>query len=400
MRYRYHLNLAGVLYLAVTLLVGFAATIRPNNLLVWIFGLLLGLIVISGLISGGALFRISMRRLDPMNGRVDRPMIVRYAIQGGSRFIPLFDVRIREVPSRDADSSDWSTFAAGAFAWVMHAGPGETVHAEAVFVPRRRGRMKFHRLEARSSFPFGLIGKSVTIERELETLIFPRTCRIRASAIEKLLGGGIGGGRSGPGTGSIGEYAGLREYRPGDSIRSVAWKRIRPDQLPVVIQRAMPSPPRLILVLDLRRPTERLRLVEGSNHREQEEEAISFVASIAETAIGLGVEVGLRIAGTSMPNLPMRGGRRHLGRLQAQLAAIDLDSERLERKLVIPPPNVASVVVVHVDRVDPSLGHHDAWHLLPANLAEFAARPTEGRAPSMQPREAGGTESDNGEAAA
>jgi uncharacterized protein (DUF58 family) len=185
MRYRYHLNLAGVLYLAVTLLVGFAATIRPNNLLVWIFGLLLGLIVISGLISGGALFRISMRRLDPMNGRVDRPMIVRYAIQGGSRFIPLFDVRIREVPSRDADSSDWSTFAAGAFAWVMHAGPGETVHAEAVFVPRRRGRMKFDRLEARSSFPFGLIGKSVTIGRELETLIFPRTCRIRAGELEE-----------------------------------------------------------------------------------------------------------------------------------------------------------------------------------------------------------------------
>ena len=375
MRYRYHLNLAGFLYLAVTLLVGFAATIRPNNLLVWIFGLLLGLIVISGIISGGALFRISMRRLDPMNGRVDRPMVVRYAIQGGSRFIPLFDVRIREVPSNRDDASDWSRFTESAFAWVMHAGPRETVHAEAVFVPRRRGRMKFDRLEARSSFPFGLIGKSVTVGRELETLVFPWTCRIRETAIEKLLGGGIGGGRSGPGTGSIGEYAGLREYQPGDSIRSVAWKRIRPDQSPVVVQRAMPSRPRLILVLDLRRSTELLRLVEGSDPRQREEEAISFAASIAETSIGLGVEVGLRIAGMPMPDLPMRGGRRHLGRLQAQLAAIDLDSERLDSKIVIPPPNVASVVVMHVDRVDPALGHHGAWHLLPANLPEFAERP-------------------------
>lgn len=380
MRYRYHLNLAGFLYLAVTLLVGFAATIRPNNLLVWIFGLLLGLIVLSGIISGGALFRISMRRLDPMNGRVDRPMIVRYAIQGGSRFIPLFDVRIREIPSGQDDSSDWTTFAASASAWVMHAGPGETVHAEAVFVPRRRGRMKFNRLEARSSFPFGLIGKSVTIGTELETLVFPRTCRIRERAIESLLGGGIGGGRSGPGTGSIGEYAGLREYRPGDSVRSVAWKRVRPDRSPVVIQRAMPSPPRLILVVDLRRPTAQLRLLAGADHREREEEAISFAASIAETSINLGVEVGLRLAGIAMPDLPMRGGRRHLGRLQAQLAAVDLDAERLEGNIAIPPPNVASVVVIHVDRVDPTLGHHGAWHLLPANLAEFAQHPAEWRA--------------------
>ena len=101
-----------------------------------------------------------------------------------------------------------------------------------------------------------------------------------------------------------------------------------------------------------------------------------------------------------MPDLPMRGGRRHLGRLQAQLAAIDLDSERLDREMVIPPPNVASVVVVHVDRVDPSLGHHGAWHLLPANLTEFAARPMEVRVSSTQPREPGSTEPDNGEAAA
>ena len=163
-------------------------------------------------------------------------------------------------------------------------------------------------------------------------------------------------------------------------MRSVAWKRVRPDRSPVVIQRAMPSPPRLILVVDLRRPTAQLRLLAGADHREREEEAISFAASIAETSINLGVEVGLRLAGIAMPDLPMRGGRRHLGRLQAQLAAVDLDAERLEGKIAIPPPNVASVVVIHVDRVDPTLGHHGAWHLLPANLAEFAQHPAEWRA--------------------
>ena len=41
-RYRYRIRLAGLLFLAVTLLLGVAAATRPNNLLVWIFGLMLG----------------------------------------------------------------------------------------------------------------------------------------------------------------------------------------------------------------------------------------------------------------------------------------------------------------------------------------------------------------------
>ena len=50
-RYRYRIRLAGLLFLAVTLLLGVAAATRPNNLLVWIFGLMLGSILVSGVVS-------------------------------------------------------------------------------------------------------------------------------------------------------------------------------------------------------------------------------------------------------------------------------------------------------------------------------------------------------------
>ena len=366
MKYRYQVNLAGVLYLAITLLVGLAATIRPNNILVWVFGLLLSLIAISGYVSGASLYRMSARRVDPGHGRVGRPLIVRYAVRSGSRRLPLFDLTVAEVPGES--TADWSRFSRPDPAWLMHVGPNEVTHAESVLVPDRRGRMRMDRFVASSSFPFGLLGKKVIISQPLETLVHPSTIPLSTEAIDRLFSGGGDGERSGRSVGMIGEYAGLREYRSGDSIRSIAWKRSRSDELPTVVQRAMPSPRRMQLLLDLRRTTDQLRLSEGEGARDREEAAITLVASIAETVILAGGEVGLRVAGMDSPDLQPQSGRRHLDRMLTTLAGIELDDPRFPTKLAIPAPRSGVLVVVHVDRVDPGLGHDAAIHLLPSSI--------------------------------
>ncbi len=369
MRYRYDVNRTGIVYVAITLLVGVAAVVRPNNILVWVFGFMLALIAIGGLVSGAALYRMSLRRLDPNHGRVGRPLVIRYAVRGGSRRMPIFDVTVREISG--GTPGDWSSFSAADAAWVMHASPGETAHAEAVLVPRRRGRMCFASFEASSSFPFGLLRKSVRVEQPMETLIYPRTVPLAADAIERLLGRGGDGDRAGRALGSHGEFAGLREYLPGDSVRSIAWKRWVDEDRPVVVQRSLPAPRRMILVVDLRRPTSALRVADDLDPRELEERSITLAGSLAETALEQGVEVGLRLPGSGLPELPVRGGRRHLDRLLAHLAAIDLDAERTDARRAVPSPTAASLVVVHPDRIDTGLGHQDAWHLLPSNLEEL-----------------------------
>lgn len=369
MKYRYQVDRTGIVYLSITLLVGLAAAIRPNNILVWVFGLMLGLIAIGGLVSGGALYRMKLRRLDPHHGRVGRPLVVRYAVSGGSRRIPLFDLTVSERTG--PSSEDWSKFASTGEAWLMHASPGETVHADAVLVPERRGRMRLDRFVARSSFPFGLLVKSVECSQPMETLVYPRTVRLEGGPIERLLGRGADGDRSGRQLGSHGEFAGVREYQAGDSIRNVAWRRSMRHETPIVVQRSLPAPRRLLLVLDLRRPTSMLRLAEGSDPREAEEKAITLTASIAETALDRGVEVGLRIPGTDLIELPIRAGRRHLDRLLANLAAIDLEAPRDHRPRAVPSSSAASLVIVHPDRVDTALGHEEAIHLLPASLDEW-----------------------------
>lgn len=366
MRYRYQVNLAGGVYLGITLLVGVAATIRPNNILVWVFGLLLALIAIGGLVSGASLYRMSVRRLDPGHGRVGRPMVIRYVVRGGSNRLPLFDLSITERPGESV--GDWSRFSRPDPAWLMHGSPDEVAHAESVLIPGRRGRMCFDRISASSSFPFGLLGKSVGVSQPMETLVHPHTVPISPAALDRLLGGGGNGERSSRRLGYQGEFTGLREYRSGDSVRSIAWKKCRDENLPVVIQRSSPSPRRVTLLLDLRRSTDELRLAEGVDPRMTEERAITLAGSIAETGIENGIEVGLRVAGMETPDLRPQAGRRHLDRLLAGLGAIELDDPRQRNGVSIPPPRSSSLVVIHVDRVDSSLGHDESRHLLPESL--------------------------------
>ncbi len=371
MRYRYRVNLAGIVYLGITFLVGISATIRPNNILVWVFGLLLALIGIGGLISGAALYRMSIRRLDPGPGRVGQPLVVRYAIRGGSRRLPIFDVSIAERPGDSP--SDWSTFARLDPAWLMHAAPGEVGHAETVLVPSRRGRMHLDGISASSSFPFGLLDKIVRTRQPMETLVYPRTIPLQPSAIERMLASGSVGARSSRRTGAVGEYTGVREYRPGDSVRSLARRRWLHDDAPVVVERSAASPRRVQLLLDLRRATEDLRVEDGVDVRALEERAITLAGSLAESGILSGIEVGLRIDGLRLPELPVQGGRRHLERILGVLGGIDLAETRTPRQGIVPQPRSGSLVVIHVDRVDTGLGHDEAHHLLPDSLDRLVA---------------------------
>lgn len=380
MRYRYQVNFAGILYLLITLLVGLAATIRPNNILVWVFGLLLSLIAISGFVSGASLYRMSARRVDPGHGRVGRPLVVRYAVRSGSRRVPLFDLTVSELPGESG--SDWSRFSRPDPAWLMHVGPNEVAHGESVLVPGRRGRMRMDRFVASSSFPFGLLGKRVIVSQPLETLVHPSTIPLSTSAIDRLFVGAGDGDRSGRHVGMTGEYAGLREYRSGDSIRSIAWKRSRSEETPIVVQRAAPSPRRMQLLLDLRRSTEDLRLADGDDARDREEAAITLVASIAETVILAGGEVGLRVAGTNIPDVQPQSGRRHLDRVLTMLAGIELDEPRYADRVSVPAHRSGVLVVVHVDRVDPGLGHDSAVHLLPASIDNLRTGQDETMVPS------------------
>jgi uncharacterized protein (DUF58 family) len=220
-----------------------------------------------------------------------------------------------------------------------------------------------------TTFPFGLIKKSVTFEQSLHTLIYPRLLDLREDLLRRIVPAGPSGTRMSRRSGEGDEYFGMREYKPGDSLRRIAWKRNAGLDELVAIERTRPSPPRIRVVLNLRQPTRDLRFDEdsGIDGRELEERAISLAATLVRRAERADFEIGITVLGSSIGSLPVRRGHWHIEKIMAALAGIDLDADRLDAES-IPDHDQAAAVVIHPDRVDPDVVPGDVVHLTARQL--------------------------------
>lgn len=325
-RYRYRFRFAGLLYLAMTLLLGVAAATRPNNLLVWVFGVMLGAILVSGVVSGFMLMRLEVRRLDVRTAVAGRTSRLRYELHNRSRFWSAFGLWIREHPVGEADGWEHSIDPPETHA--LQIGPGETVRAEAWIEPRRRGAVRLREVAVSSRFPFGLLEKVLRFELPATLLVHPKVHPLRRDLLEALRGRAEGISELGRRAGAGGEFLGVREYRPGDSLRRLAWKRLAGTSRLAVVERSSGGPPRLRLVLHLARRPEEIRTRCGGDPRDAEEQAIELVASIAAAANVLGFETGLDVVGLDSARIEPRSGRRALERIMDALAGIDLSAPR------------------------------------------------------------------------
>src|SRR5512147_3066298 len=103
--------LTRLIYFALTALVGMAAMNNQNNLLFWIFGVLIAAAVISIALAAAVVRSAEVRRLDPHYGAVGEPLIMRYAVTNRSRWMSVFNLRIREEPaSAKNNARGWRRF--------------------------------------------------------------------------------------------------------------------------------------------------------------------------------------------------------------------------------------------------------------------------------------------------
>jgi uncharacterized protein (DUF58 family) len=369
MRRRYHFHPPGLLYLAMVVAVGAAAVHRPGNLLIWVFAALLSGVMLSGVLSGQPLMSVRAARSVPRTARVGEPLSVRYSVANGSRLWPLFAIFVREEGGPAAPR-----------AFLRHVGPGRGAEAESVRWPERRGTLRFGAMRVESVFPFGLLGKSVRFEEAAECLVLPRVVPLRRGALESLAGGPLPGptttGRPGPGS----DFLGIREYRPGDSLRHVAWRRSASGGPLAVIERSVDAPRRVRVAVDLRRATAALAAPAGGPAaRELEEQAISLAASILSRAQQDGFETLLAVLGLPSPVMPARRGHGHLQRQLASLAALDLDAAR-DPSAGLQPAGGRAVTFVVQPVADPGAGAPDAVLLAASALDSLREEPQGGPA--------------------
>lgn len=281
MRRRYHIHLPGLLFMGVTALLGVGAINSQNNLLFLVFGLCLGAMIISGVLSGSMMMGLRLRRLAVADAVVGSPLHIGYLLRSTANTISAYAILIRER----ADPGDIAPSPLPG-ACVLKVGPGEQVHAYAAFVPTRRGKLRLDSVEASSSFPFGVFRKSVSISQPAEVLILPRVRPVRDELFRSLVSRRYSTSNALSNRRGIGEeFWGLREYVPGDSTRLIAWRSAaRTGELVVRQHTETPVPRvRVIIVFAQHRPEQ--------DHERLIEAAASVIAGAIDRKISCALSV-------------------------------------------------------------------------------------------------------------
>ena len=364
MKIRFRIHLPGLLFILLTIFVGLAAAQRPNNLIVWSFGVLLALILMSGVIGASMMRGLSVRRLEVRRATAGEPLEIRYVVQNDSRWRSAFAMRVVEVDHK-GKHIQLPMLAAPSHGWVTRVGPGESQVADTVFWPSQRGVVSLERIRLTTQFPFGFNDRAMDHENPYEILVQPRLHPVRGELMQTIALGELGGFGMSPRPGSGEDFYSVREFKPGDSIRQIAWKRMGITDELLVVQRSLSSPPRLRVILDLATAPNELKFEPGPEitPSELEERAITMAASLIGAAEQQGLEFGLTIHGFDVPSISLRRGHWHRERALTTLATIDLAQSREEiNSESVGDEERCSVVVIHPGRINPRSSPEHAWH--------------------------------------
>jgi uncharacterized protein (DUF58 family) len=263
-----------------------------NNLLYLLASLLLGLIIVSGILSEQSMRSLRLTSVVPEEIYVGRPALFGARVMNGKRRLPTYSIALE---------------GGGRRLYVQRLAPGEErlVTWETTFATR--GRHRLPGVRVRTRFPFGLFVKAGRRLLDHDVVVFPAVRPLDPARRRRL--GGVGA-RSLHRRGRGHDLYNLREYRAGDDPRLIHWRSTAKAGALVVreLTEETAVDARILLVGD------------GSRDPARMETALSEAASLAVHLIATGAAVEL--AGPGL-HVPAGRGRAHTRRLLTALALYD-----------------------------------------------------------------------------
>ncbi len=360
-----------IIFVVLVSLVAPSAFFQSKNLPMWLLGAMVTTMAITFVWTKLVLRNIEVRRVVLEPAKMGEPYIVRYVVTNTAKRIAGFSLWIEEQTS---SRTTWHENFRKARGWVMEVGASEIVHGEAIFWPTKRGEATFDRIRVTTSFPFGMIRSTKVVSQSASVLVQPKVEVLQSSILQTIVSSGPLGQRSNRRCRGGDDFYGLRELVSGDRIGDIAWKASAKRSELVCILRARPSLPKIRVVLDLTTPTDELKC--NGDHRESEEKAISFCASLLNEAVRQDQEVSLAVLGVQVQStVGFHSGVRHLDRLLSILAKINLEEIRCSVPMR-PIANMQQVglCVIRPDRSKPMRSLSGAWYFHAAQLDELLLR--------------------------
>jgi uncharacterized protein (DUF58 family) len=232
----------GKFFVGITLGVGFAAINTGNNLLYLLLGMLLALIIVSGLMSELSLRDLTVVRRLPLRAQVGRPHLVEIEVFNHKGRVPSYAIEVEDL--RAGQPADKRCF-------FLKISPKSAQVAAYRRTPAKRGRDKHVGFRIATRFPFGLFEKSREVPAEGELIIYPAVDPVQ---LPTMPAGRYSGGDAAFGRGHGDDYLGLKLLREGEDPRDVHWRKSAAVGQLVARERARDARPDVVLTLDVVRP--------------------------------------------------------------------------------------------------------------------------------------------------
>jgi uncharacterized protein (DUF58 family) len=310
------LTKAGWIGVVMMALVWYGSVAAESNLLLLLCGMFAGLLIISTWIVTRALLGLSVQRIVAESAVAGREFSIHYRLHNPRRG------RVRSVWIRELRDNQERLAIPETYVPLIE--PKSTILIEQRGQALRRGPTSLDRVELWSRFPFGLVRARRIFSLPRELVVLPRLYSVHAGAF------GLRGGRVAH-TGAsqrnrvvrhqsgADDFLGLREYRHGDSLRWVYWRRsARTGQL--VIRQMYPFRSSGFTIVVDHRANPGL-----DDPEEQRERVVSAAASLACHALERGLRVGLVILARRPGSIPPVSGRIHRSRIMMELALMEGD---------------------------------------------------------------------------
>jgi uncharacterized protein (DUF58 family) len=249
---------------------GVAAVNTGNNLLYLLVSMLLGLVVVSGVLSESSIRRTRANRVVPDEIYAGRPTLLGVRVANEKRRLTSYSVTVEVARERGEPRR----------LYVLRLPAGEERSFTWQETLLRRGRQRLPGIRVTTLFPFGLFLKAGPETQAPEVLVYPRVMPISPAALRQSGGGdAVPTRRRGRGAGLYN----LREYRPGDDPRLIHWRST--------------AKAGALMVRELEAESSsdaRIRLEgHGREDRERLEHALSRAASLAVHLLRAGARVEL-----------------------------------------------------------------------------------------------------------
>lgn len=211
---RLKLTREGKYFIAITFGVGFVGILTANNLLYVLLGVLLSLIVVSGLLSEASLRNLRVTRKLPLRAQVGRAHLVEIEVHNDKTRMPSYAIEVEDL--RAGQPADKRCF-------FLKVSAGSSQVAAYRRIPARRGIDEHVGFRVATRFPFGFFEKSRELKSAGSLTIYPAVDQVILPESNHRGTHAPGGFSMRRGGGD--ELLGLRLMREGDDPRDIYWKR-------------------------------------------------------------------------------------------------------------------------------------------------------------------------------